>query len=603
MSEHALPERTPPLAQPEAQGSRKRPSHPPSDARYPRKRSSKACHVCRARKTKCDNVRPTCGFCASISISCSYDDTEKDHSSFDPASLEILRQLGQVLDSQSSLLQTVRSIAATQSSEAAVSSLEPSSVVHVPTSGTTEAIDWVGNHGIQQQQADSPLTPRTASVSVAAARWFGLFREELQERDVSPSVEWGFPGPLDGQDDSDMTQLQRATKLIDDQNLEGDFANEVDCEQDMWQASESITLLEREQILFENFVHRICAWLDLFDNARTFSTIVPRLAARNAGLLNAILALSGYHQSLDDTIPHEERVDQNSALQYYYQTLHYVQKAMRYPTYQRSQELMATTLIISTYEMLRGSRQDWQRHLQGVFWILRSRQIEVEVSSLESTTWWAWLRQDIWAALRGRRRTYSTWAPKKAYSDLNSYELASRAVWILAQVVNFCAVGSSDGTEETFVGRLEWAKALKEMLQEWESHLTIEFSELPAMSRHGSKVFKPRLIHPQSFGLAMQIHYVSMILVCAHEPSLGGMEKFMQRQKTIQDSIELVCGIGLTLTEDASSMMSSQCLFIGKDFCGIHRNFVNSFSTIAGQVQVADFITRLGAETDLGKCR
>ncbi|CAH0042255.1 unnamed protein product [Clonostachys rhizophaga] len=582
MSEHPLPERGPPLAESEAQGSRKRPANPPSDARYPRKRSSKACHVCRARKTKCDNVRPTCGFCASISISCSYDDTERDHSSFDPASLEILRQLGQVLDSQGNLLEVVRSIAATQSSEAAASSLVPSSVPNIPTSGIAETLDWVDNHGIQQQ-ADSPLTPRTASVSVAAARWFGLFRDELQERDVSPSVEWGFPGPLDGQDDNDMTQLQRATKLIDDQHLEKDLANEGSCEQDMWQASESISLLEREQILFENFIHRICLWLDLFDNARTFSTIVPRLAARNAGLLNAILALSGYHQSLDETIPQEERIGQNSALQYYYQTLHYVQKAMRYPTYQRSQELMATTLIISTYEMLRGSRQDWQRHLQGVFWILRSRQIEVEVSSLESTTWWAWLRQDIWAALRGRRRTYSTWTPKKACSDLNSYELASRAVWILAQVINFCAVGPSEETEGTFVGRIEWARALKEMLQEWESHLTIEFSELPAMTRYGSQVFKPRLIHPQSFGiffipaesfsvliailgLAMQIHYVSRILVCAHEPSLGGMEKFMHRQKTIQDSIELVCGIGLTLTEDASSMMSSQCLFIAGMF-------------------------------------
>jgi hypothetical protein len=157
-------------------------------------------------------------------------------------------------------LEVVRSIAATQSSEAAASSLVPSSVPNIPTSGTAETLDWVGNHGIQQQ-ADSPLTPRTASVSVAAARWFGLFRDELQERDVSPSVEWGFPGPLDGQDDNDMTQLQRATKLIDDQHLQNDFADEGSCEQDMWQASESISLLEREQILFENFVHRICSWV------------------------------------------------------------------------------------------------------------------------------------------------------------------------------------------------------------------------------------------------------------------------------------------------------------------------------------------------------
>lgn len=172
---------------------------------------------------------------------------------------------------------------------------------------------------------------------------------------------------------------------------------------------------------------------------------------------------------------------------------------MRYPSYQNSQELMATTLIVSTYEMLRGSRRDWQQHLQGVFWILRSRQIEVEAPSLESTTWWAWLRQDIWVAFRERRKAHSTWAPKKGYAELSSYEVASRAVWILAQVVNFCAV---DGFREggASEGRMEWAGVLEKMLLEWRAHLTVEFSPLPAMSRQGDEVFQPRLIHPQCFG-------------------------------------------------------------------------------------------------------
>lgn len=245
--------------------------------------------------------------------------------------------------------------------------------------------------------------------------------------------------------------------------------------------------------------------LDLFDPARTFSTRVPHLAVRNAGLLNAILALSCYHQSLDAGTSPGERPDQNTALQYYYQTLHYVQKAMRYPTYQNSLELMATTLVVSTYEMLRGSRKDWQQHLQGVFWILRSRLIEVETSSLESTTWWAWLRQDIWAAFRERRRTYSTWVPKKTYRELSSHELATRAVWILAQVVNFCALDPEEAEEATtedakLTGRLRWARSLGKMLDEWQSHLTVEFSPLPAVNRRGNEVFQPRLIHPQCFG-------------------------------------------------------------------------------------------------------
>ncbi|KAK7398535.1 hypothetical protein QQX98_012083 [Neonectria punicea] len=559
--------------------SRKRSGNPTSDARYPRKRSLKACHVCRARKTKCDNVRPTCGFCASIDISCSYDDVEKDHSTFDPASLEILRQLGQVINSQQDLLDIARSVAASQAQHVA-SPPSSSGPDHAHLQGVDDALGWDSNGDLQQQhpfmehswfaqQPDSASTTPAGSTGVAAVRWFELLahdasREAFQESDAPPGLEGGFLDPLNGQDEDETTPLQRATKMIDGQPEERDLVGEGAREEDMWQASENISLLEREQVLFENFLRRLCSWLDLFDTAQMFSTRVPHLAARNAGLLNAILALSGYHQSLDETIPLEQRTDQNSALQYYYQTLHYVQKAMRYSTYQHSLELMATTLIISTYEMLRGSLKDWQQHLQGVFWILRSRQIEVETSSLESTTWWAWLRQDIWVAFRERRRTYSTWTPKKPYPELSSHEMASRAVWILAQVINFCAVDPSvDEAGRVFVGRIGWAKALKTMLHEWESHLTIEFSELPAMGRQGSQVFQPRLIHPQCFGLAMQVHHVSRILICAHEPSYGGMEDFMKRQRTIQDSIEVVCGIGMTLTEDASSLLSSQCLFIG----------------------------------------
>lgn len=216
--------------------------------------------------------------------------------------------------------------------------------------------------------------------------------------------------------------------------------------------------------------------------------------------MNAILALSCYHLSLVQTSNANERPDPNTALQYYYQTLHYVQKAMRYSTYQTSHELMATTLIVSTYEMLRESRRDWERHLQGVFWILRSRQINVEISGLESTTWWAWLRQDIWAAFREKRRTYTTWTPKKAYSELTAYEIASRAVWILAQVINFCAREPDTESQSAISTRSETARILQDMLHEWRSHLTTGFSPLPARDRQGSGGFQPLLIHPPCFG-------------------------------------------------------------------------------------------------------
>ncbi|KAL3460375.1 hypothetical protein BJX64DRAFT_300674 [Aspergillus heterothallicus] len=57
---------------------------------YPRRRAMAACQLCRMRKTKCDNRRPSCGTCTSLQFQCVYQDSSTDFSSFDAASLAIL---------------------------------------------------------------------------------------------------------------------------------------------------------------------------------------------------------------------------------------------------------------------------------------------------------------------------------------------------------------------------------------------------------------------------------------------------------------------------------------------------------------------------------
>ncbi|KAF7714749.1 Fungal Zn(2)-Cys(6) binuclear cluster domain-containing protein [Penicillium ucsense] len=58
---------------------------------YHRTKAGNACLVCRARKTKCDNVWPICGFCKKTGGECSY--TQPTPQRFDQASLEILKRL------------------------------------------------------------------------------------------------------------------------------------------------------------------------------------------------------------------------------------------------------------------------------------------------------------------------------------------------------------------------------------------------------------------------------------------------------------------------------------------------------------------------------
>ncbi|KAL3464222.1 hypothetical protein BJX64DRAFT_99168 [Aspergillus heterothallicus] len=72
---------------------RKRPA-PRGTAFYPRKRANTACQVCRSRKTKCDNRKPSCSYCLSVGAVCNQ--SPVDLSSFDPASLKILERLDEL---------------------------------------------------------------------------------------------------------------------------------------------------------------------------------------------------------------------------------------------------------------------------------------------------------------------------------------------------------------------------------------------------------------------------------------------------------------------------------------------------------------------------
>src|SRR5690606_10101788 len=151
----------------------------------------------------------------------------------DPASLEILRQLGQIIASQDELLGTVRSVAATQS-QSVPSGLPPSDADHTQVRSVGDSLAWDDSAGLHSQQlpyatndwfsgqADSASTSPAASASAAAVRWFDLLAndappEAFHEPDVPLGPEAGFLDPSDGQDESDMTPLQRATRMIDGQ--------------------------------------------------------------------------------------------------------------------------------------------------------------------------------------------------------------------------------------------------------------------------------------------------------------------------------------------------------------------------------------------------
>ncbi|KAK9427544.1 fungal-specific transcription factor domain-containing protein [Lipomyces doorenjongii] len=570
-------------------------------------RTTTGCTKCRVRHLKCDEAKPVCGQCMKIQETCIYTGaaaagatTYTNTSTVaETAVLPLVHQLSEGQQSAQCVEPRERSQSPIPLHENANQNSMVSGDEHGPGPGhTTDAFlrEWAAvspsnshrsvvssNYLSPQSVSDlshsviaSSVTSSGHTADTAAVRWFGLLASDAARDSIRTSAadaSYGQELNIFDSHDKDptrITPIQQATYLVDNYRFENGDAHDGSSyalpkdgpEERLWQAPENLELLPQEHFLFENFVQRISQWIDLFDTTNKFSTFVPHLAMRNAGLMNAVLALSCRHLSLNRKGENEEPPDRNSALQYYYQTLHYVQRAMQYDSYKTSLELLATTLIVSTYEMLDGSCHDWERHLEGVFWIQRSQLIHGESGGLKSAVWWAWLCQDVWVAFREKRKTFTFWTPTKSYADLSPDELAARSVYLAAKVINYCSREECEADKYDLQTRIEQANQLQDRLDEWQNHLTVEFSPLPSGNRASSSVFKAIWIRPPAFGVAIQLNCASRVLLALHRPCIGGMNSYLNQQANIKHCVETICGIAMRLTDDASSLMSAQCLYI-----------------------------------------
>lgn len=378
--------------------------------------------------------------------------------------------------------------------------------------------------------------------------------DTLNGSDTVPRSSDMFGSPQDGGPAAteDISSCPDGLKQSQSQQVVGENA---------WQNSTALILEPDERSMLAIFVTHVSSWLDLFDPCRHFSVLVPRLALRNTGLLNAIMALTIRFQSLT---AHQPPVDRDDALPYYHSTLQYVARTMQYQIYQTSNELLATALIVSAYEMLDGSSRDWERHLQGVFWIQRAQIIHGDTGGFRGANWWAWLCQDIWAAFRDGRRVFTFWKPQRALADLTPVQLAARSVFILAKVINYCANKEHQDESSELSSKIRTAELLTSILDEWHQLLTPEFQPLPQEKPRQLTGFSAVWIHPPMFAVSMQIYHAARILILLNRPILGGIHQAIQQQTALYSHADAICNIALTLSDYASSVMSSQCLFFGK---------------------------------------
>ncbi|KAJ6095402.1 fungal-specific transcription factor domain-containing protein [Penicillium sp. IBT 16267x] len=574
-------------------------------------RATTGCLICKRRHVKCDEVHPQCGPCAKGQRPCVYAPRDPPYSRAIPAEapapeLPARAAVVEQMNGRSSVHEPLQILvdACDQEQPIQQESPLPGSRPAIASENPGSASAIVSTARSPYSYVPSPGTESSYSSRAAPLSWFELLATDAANADerflLSPPEQFArhrSQAQIDTvEDPRNSSNLQprtlresqsfNAAAFPQDPEMAQRLASRppevepmVSSAPPLWNPGSLIELSPLEHYLLQRFVRVTSKWLDFYDPGNHFASTVPHLALRNAGLMRALLALSARHHSLqesesessgrvfvenDSVSSRQTTIDRNLAVQYYYESLHYLNKAMQNSSYARSQELIATALLISTYEMIDGSNQDWERHLKGVFWIQRFQDNDGESRGLRSAVWWAWLRQDVWVAMRERRRVFSFWTPKKPVSILTASELATRATYLLAQCVNYASKEEEKASD--LERRLERGSELLYMLQEWHDHLPLEYSPLPVLST--TETFPPIWVHPAPYAGALQTHSLARILVVLHRPSSGGLDDFRAAQKLLTLSVNTICGIARAVDDQdhAANIVSLHTLF-GAGLC------------------------------------
>lgn len=390
-------------------------------------------------------------------------------------------------------------------------------------------------------------------------RWFGLLSTDTVEVDLDMPSHCSIDRTTESISRPDVMQVS---------TIAPSTAQDEGQERTSWQFQEKLQLQGLEIDMYKHFVEFVSVWIDVFDPIQHFASVVPSLALYNEGLLKAVLALGARHLSAKSGRNNcEAVVFRHAAVQYYSETLQYLQTAMKFGTYKNSQEVLATTLIIAAYEMIDGGGKGWERHLKGVFWIQRTREINGESGGLEQAVWWAWIHQDLWAAFQERRRCFSFFNPTRPYSKMDVWDKASRIVYILAQCVNFISDEEKRNAINDPSGRVARADKLARMLEDWHSKKGTSFDPLPFAEPPKGHI-KALWIHPPAFAISIQMYHVARILLIKHKPAgQGEGHESDNWGRDISEDVDAVAGLATQTPNHALRAFSTQYLFMAGLFC------------------------------------
>jgi hypothetical protein len=217
-----------------------------------------------------------------------------------------------------------------------------------------------------------------------------------------------------------------------------------------------------------------------------------------------------------------------------------------------------------------SDHSNWDRHLRGAFWIQKTMGVSGESSDgLHRAIWWAWLRQDVWAAFRTGRPALTIHQPKIPMSALSSDELATRITYIAAKCVQFAATPK----QGDIAAYIEAGETLMRILDTWKRYLPASFEPIIVASQSSSSNLvtdrhqAPHFwIHPPAHAAAIQTYHFARIIMILNQPSTGGLSMYQTRLRLLRESTVAICDIAAAPQAQnlSSAFASFQALYAGE---------------------------------------
>ncbi|EXJ53750.1 uncharacterized protein A1O5_12999, partial [Cladophialophora psammophila CBS 110553] len=208
------------------------------------------------------------------------------------------------------------------------------------------------------------------------------------------------------------------------------------------------------------------------------STVVPILALECPAVLFSCLAISAKQLALTKA-GDELQIKEDVAVQYYQKALKAFSTLLMKPDSAHSDEILASSIMLSSYEMLDVVGENFGSHLRGIASLLQLWQVNGDSPGIKGVVYWTWYRSDIWAALHAGRRMFLDehhWEPRAvdSFDEMSHEEIANRAMFLLGQCISFCnnenGLGSAE-TAETLDAKQRMRTKIQNGLEQWKRKL------------------------------------------------------------------------------------------------------------------------------------